>query len=440
MRNSILISLLILAVAGLFTWRLQEKISTVRASKAALVSKALAAGIPLGKNDSARSTRPPRVDKDAEAKALAADFIAFIKEMKLTEYDGGDTDHEMQDRLGRLTARILSLNAKQLETFIVETDACEESKESFFTVQVSLALSDLAQNEPEATLTILTRHPRYGESEMGGWAVSTAVCKIAERDPAAALDWMRVSAREHPGLIARGVKGSFVCVVAAKDLRTAFKYFDEFRPEDPATTLNHLAQGATTPEKRSEFVALLRERTETMPEGDVREESVRSAWFGLVNGLSREGFTDASRWLRENSVTAGEIGPLMPFMVFKARTSEKGDWIQWMGENLTVKDRSREIVAAMSQWTQNDYRAAGEWLAESPDGPAKESSVSAYATTVARSDPATATRWALTLPEGDRRTATMKGIYKNWPKATAADIADRETFRTTYQKSWEVEQ
>ena len=91
----------------------------------------------------------------------------------------------------------------------------------------------------------------------------------------------------------------------------------------------------------------------------------------------------------------------------------------------------------IGQWTQQDYQAAGKWRAASPEGPAKNASVSAYAMIVAEYEPQTAVQWALTLPEGQERQATFESIYQNWPKndaAAAAAFAREHGIETAHQE------
>jgi ferric-dicitrate binding protein FerR (iron transport regulator) len=41
--------------------------------------------------------------------------------------------------------------------------------------------------------------------------------------------------------------------------------------------------------------------------------------------------------------------------------------------------------------------------------------VQAYATAVAEYEPKVAAQWAMTLPEGPAREATLQAVYQNWP-------------------------
>ena len=84
---------------------------------------------------------------------------------------------------------------------------------------------------------------------------------------------------------------------------------------------------------------------------------------------------------------------------------------------------TQNVENLVGQWTQQDYQAAGKWLAAAADGPAKQAAVSTYAGTVAEYEPQTAVQWALTIPAGEQRQSTFEAIYQNWPKADAEAAA-----------------
>jgi hypothetical protein len=103
-----------------------------------------------------------------------------------------------------------------------------------------------------------------------------------------------------------------------------------------------------------------------------------------------------------------------------------------MGEKLPAGERDNNIGAVMQLWTNSNYRAAGEWLAAAPDGPARAPAVSAYASTVARYEPQTAVDWALTIPAGEKRRETLLAIHEKWPADTEENRAQRAAFAAEY--------
>jgi hypothetical protein len=86
-----------------------------------------------------------------------------------------------------------------------------------------------------------------------------------------------------------------------------------------------------------------------------------------------------------------------------------------MSANLPTGNSVGHIEKLVRKWTKDDYQAAGKWLATTPASPTKNAAVRSYAETVSASDPATATQWAMTLPPGPDRDATLKHIQDHPP-------------------------
>jgi hypothetical protein len=87
-----------------------------------------------------------------------------------------------------------------------------------------------------------------------------------------------------------------------------------------------------------------------------------------------------------------------------------------MSANVPADQVGARVETLMHLWTALNNRAAGTWLDSALDGPAKDAAVKSYASDVASLDPAAASQWALTLPEGDKRTGLLQNIYTEWKK------------------------
>lgn len=119
-------------------------------------------------------------------------------------------------------------------------------------------------------------------------------------------------------------------------------------------------------------------------------------------------------------------------LISSARNEDKGKWIEWVGDNVPAGSRKKMILIAVRDWTQSDYRAAGEWLAKLPDSGLKNESVRGYVDAVAKYDPEGASRWALALPDGKQRLAAMRTIYGKMPHETPEEEGVRRAFRRQY--------
>ncbi len=89
---------------------------------------------------------------------------------------------------------------------------------------------------------------------------------------------------------------------------------------------------------------------------------------------------------------------------------DTGKWIEWMSGKLPTGDWESKAGGMMDAWTRTDYKAAGLWLSQAADGPAKQAAVKSYAQAVAPYDPEAAVQWAKTLPAGKGRDELLEAI------------------------------
>jgi len=431
MKISIAISILIFAALGFVGWENQKRISEITVTKATLSAEAAALGISLNENGTVkiqRGTKSARADKEAEAHQAAKDFIAFAKEMEAFKDGGEKPDEEMQKRMMDFMDRMLSLDADQLKILIAEFRASTELKDESRNGMIMFAIMTLASDHPEAALAIFTESQDLIENGMmSKHLLSSSLANWASKDPAAALDWVRKNSEKHSDIITDDVKAGLVKGAAQNDMRLAFDLIAELKMDTPDKAFENLARSANTEAKRTEFFALLRDKEKSL--GEKGDEITRSAISNLADGIAKDGFEKGSRWISENKLSQEDIDSMGSTLGYNSKGADKGKWIEWMGTNVSEEKRGNVIENAMQQWTSNDYRAAGEWLAKTPEGPTREASVSSYARTVAAYDPQTATQWALTLPVGEKRDSTIQSIYQNWPQKTDEDKSARQAFK-----------
>jgi hypothetical protein len=104
----------------------------------------------------------------------------------------------------------------------------------------------------------------------------------------------------------------------------------------------------------------------------------------------------------------------------------------WMADKLPSDKLATKVDTLISEWTRNDYRAVGEWIVESPEGPAKQAAVTAYAAGLAPHEPLSAAQWVLTLPAGKVREKLLRNIHTEWKRKdqpAAAEFARQQGLR-----------
>ncbi|RYD36434.1 MAG: hypothetical protein EOP87_05490 [Verrucomicrobiaceae bacterium] len=151
-----------------------------------------------------------------------------------------------------------------------------------------------------------------------------------------------------------------------------------------------------------------------------RADLVGETLEDMARNLSGEHFDSVESWMSSAKLSPEETASFVGGLSYFNTKEDTGRWIDWMAEKLPADKVPENVDNLIGQWTQQDYLAAGKWLAASSNGPAKNAAVSTYAETVAEYEPQTAVQWAMTLPEGKERQDTFEAIYENWPKSDAA--------------------
>ena len=130
--------------------------------------------------------------------------------------------------------------------------------------------------------------------------------------------------------------------------------------------------------------------------------------------MAEQGYAATTAWLAAAKPSPGECEFIADGLFYNNTKADSGKWLEWMGQNLPPDQLHNRITPLMKAWTTQDYRAAGEWLAATPDSATKPAAVASYAMTVAPYEPATAAQWAETLPADSKREELLHQIHYDW--------------------------
>ena len=431
MKIPIGLSLLILVLGSVLGWQENQRYASVRASHEKLVAQAAQLGIPLDPTfavEGVRVTKRGRQheDKETDTKALAAEYIAFAKEMEAIEKKGGQPAMATHEESQKFKDRILELDPTQIKILIAEIRANQDLKQETQKELMSLPIMILASDHPQIALAMLTESPDFMKENGMDWsAVSTTLARWAKGDPAAALEWVRANSAKFPDLVADEAKYGIISGTAVNDPQLAFKLIAELGFEDGGEAISKIVDAAKTSEERTAILTALRAYLTTLPEGEIRDQTSEAALCELGMNTSMEGFEAGSKWLENAALTPVELVDFFDFSDC-VKSEETGKWIEWIDTKLPVEKSKDNIRQMILEWTKNDYQAAGKWLAATPGSPSKNISIRYYAETVAKHEPASAAQWAMTLPPGEDRDKTLKNIYQNWPEN---DDAAKQAFK-----------
>ncbi len=422
MKISLVLSMLILAAAACYHWRGSQRLAGVRENYTQLAAETATFGITLDPSypsGPARVTRRERENKskDVDVNAIATDLIALAKKMEASGDRHWTLNPALQKGMTEIMSRMISLDSAQLQTLIAEVRAAKDLKDATRQHFINFPLMTLANDRPQVALALVTESPDFLKDfgSMGASVISSSLITWAKDDPMAALEWARKNGEKFPDPITDQTKISMLAGTAANDSKLALKLISEFKIKDAPAALSQIASSATTPGERTATLTALRDYLAALPDEEARKAATERAIRGFTPRLALDGFNSATQWIAGANLTPTELESIADSLSNMIKPEETTQWINWISEKLPAEKSEAHIRDLMGKWTERDYQAAGKWLASTPASPTKNAAVRSYAETVSKYDPATATQWAMTLPPGPDRDATLKHIQDHPP-------------------------
>ena len=426
--------LTIILVAIGIGWGVREEraFGSLREQHRLVLLEARALGISPGRPvDESAATRAKRQRENSirSTKEFASKLIAFAKEVEEAEKNGLEQDPGMQRRVIEMLDQLLSLNSEELKILIGELRGRADLKDDTRKGMIGFCIMSLSQDHPEKALEIFTESSDLlVDNGMSKHVLSSALAEWAKDRPLAAVEWMKKNASRFPDLINDDSKRAVVSGAASKDFTLAFQLAAELKLSgNDDSLLPIMARAAGTPEKQKELLAVIRKQAAGMADGKEAAEFAQKGVACLFSQVSQSGYGSAMDWLRSADLSEQETNGIAADIQYHHTKADTGKWLDWIGGRTDSKisqDVTRNLVR---DWTRNDYKAAGEWLAAAPAGSNKETAVMSYAETVAPYDPEVAAQWAATL-DGNKKDETLKRIHGallRKDKAAAEDFARR---------------
>lgn len=418
MKFSLLAAALILAVASFFGWQDHRKLAAVRESHGRLFAEARALGLPTdGLVIDGKAVLPAKTGREGHSnsgidpKEFAVRLAAFALKMEAAEKSGTPQDEGFQQEIFGLLDEMQRLDPAELKVLIGELRANGELTAEMRRNIVGFAISMLANDHPASALAIFTESADlFGDKGGGNHVLGGALSKWASQDPEAALEWVRQNSAAHPDLVTEETKRELIGGAAKQDPRLAFKLIGELGLDDTGSAGQEIAKSASTPAERDAIVSALRDHLAAAVDQDDAAELRSPTLQALAEGAMKDGFEGATAWIDGAGLDVNGLATITNGIAYWRTGDDTGKWIEWMAGNPLNGAWESKAGELMDQWTRSDYKAAGLWLSQAADGPAKQVAVASYAKTVAPYDPAAAVQWANTLPAGKGRDELLKAI------------------------------
>ena len=422
MKVSILITLLILVVGFLVRSQDSSRLLELRETHTRMVAELEELGLSTDAQEEGTSGPARLSDRDdsessRKANEFADELIAFMREMEAADEVGGDMP-DREERTFALIEGVLDLSPDEMAILVGRLRAATGIKEQTRIGVLGFSITLLAEDHPEAALGLLTES-RYmlEDSHEMSWVIGSTLEKFATQSPIAALDWIRERGGQFSDHITENTKRSVITGAARSDPAFAISLIEELGIENKTAALDRLAQQTTLPEDRLALLKAVREMPDAEGEASPADHLLKRA----AAEVAQDGFDSALKWIEQATLSASETKAFIDGLRLPATGDETGKWLDWMGGAEELPDE--HVAALMHDWTQKDYRAAGEWLNGTEEGPLRDTAVLTYATAVTPYDPAGAADWAEGLPDSADRTTLMNSIHAQWAQTDPAAAA-----------------
>jgi hypothetical protein len=418
MKASITLSVLILAIGSYCGWRQSEHLDVIRETHCQVAIELHALGLSpetIGTQGKralrSKREREETTDRTAEAKAVAGELIDWKKSA-----EAGHTDKE---RIEELMDKLEGFTPSQIEAVIAKIRASGDLGEKARSHVAELSLLMLGRNHPQGALDLfIDSSDVVSMAGMGQHIISTSLDNWAKENPAGALEWLRQNGEKRPELMTDRTKSAIIYGAAKKDPNLALSWVGELKLGDKSLISSGLAGSVSTPEERTALLAALRDFKND--DGTLLKKTLGF----MAAFIAGNDFEASQAWLSSVKLTDQEMKHFTEGLQYYATQGDTGHWINWMADKLPEDQLPQKVGKFVWEWAENDYRAAGEWIDGSPDGPAKEAAVNAYAKVLAPHQPDSAAQWALTLPEGKERDKLLRIVHAEWQKKDPAAAAE----------------
>ena len=353
-------------------------------------------------------------DRGEAARDFARRLIKHWKDLPPKSAQG---DEAVKGRLD-LLIEWDRLDIQQLKILIAALSADVDLPQEERTSLLGIGFRRLAYAYPSAGLEMALsqewREIIQGKLDRFG-VVPCAIASLAQKDLDGALGWLR----QHPEWNDAGMTRMLVEIAAKQDAKRAL----ELAWADGDASLSYTLIDGKPQSEWLSLLAAMREKAadaSSTKGGKFRDKMLDS----IAQQFSDKGPAAAQGWLDQAALNEAEARAFLGGIRNAQDHEHSGEWIEWAAARLPAEKISSDVWSITRLWAQRDYKAAGEWLNQTAEGPVKRTAVAAYAEMVVSQDPETAAQWAVTLPAGKDRDRSLKTVHQEWKKKDEAAAAE----------------
>ncbi len=414
MKVPLSLTLVIVIACFFWNWRQNQYLTVLQERQRKELAEAEALGIPA---DSSlpflpmRSSDRHQGDSRSKVKELADRMVTLFKEEREFEKCEREPDEASQKRMMGIDDDLDSLNCGELKMLVGELLSRADMDEMMKDDSIGYSIRMLALKLGESALAIFTEFPDLMKDKHSAtqYVLRDVLTHWAQDQPLAAMDWIKKNAGKYPDLASEDTKLAILAGAAQRNFGVAFQMMGELKTYDHSPVLQ-IAQAANTPEKQTAYLEALRTQVQNISDPDAADKLRLQGMWWLFPKVFKSSFDQATTWLEAANLSPKEMEQFGS-PGYSQTKEDTGKWLDWFSAQPSPAAYTRAASQLVSDWTHHDYKAAGEWLSQTPAGPIKEAVTMAYLQSVAPYDPESAVLWANTLPVEKQKDA-LRQIYQ----------------------------
>ena len=299
MKRYIFIAILTVSLLGWCAWQDHQRLATAKLEHGRTLSEAGALGVEVSGDGKGRPTsRPPRPTlpgREAKATAAALKLTIFGNDLEAPAATGPQCDQQKQTIYREGLAEASKLDAAGLEMLAGEILSNATLTAVTRRVVLFVVATTAATVNPAAVLALYSGPTDLAKvTEMqSGLIVGMALAKLADAQPAQAVEWIRQNSLAHADLIDDQTKATVLGVAAQTDPKLAFSLLDEFGLANSPQVIANVAKAAATPDPATAAQWAL-----TLPVGDERSKLMTA----IYTEWNKRDKAAAAKFAQENGI------------------------------------------------------------------------------------------------------------------------------------------
>ncbi len=361
-------------------------------------------------------------DRVAIAKAFAGKVATYWMDMQqLTKQEARvrlAPDESRERRFLEIQEELMRLDADQLKIAITELENRSDLENKQHVI--SMFLYALVENHPADALAwyVETGGPAGATTGSAGM-INLALAQLAQYDLIAAMKWLETNAASHPEWTTDEAKNAILKGAVQQDPKLALQLVDDLGVKD-LESVSWTVASAIAPEDRLAMLASWRASLPAVGDPNGRKSLHDNLLRSLAQKVVDDGYEGASAWLQKAELSEMETRVFWAGVCDAQPREDVGKWFEWAAQRFPMKEVSGYMEWQLKKCIRYDYRAVGEWLNGTSEGPLKQLAARNYAEMLAPYEPEAASQWALTLQDGNQRQKTLQAIQHEWQKKDAA--------------------